>query len=71
MPRSIFGFAIRHSGRHQLWLAVLTIAISALERVPLEFQRRIVNESLAKAELRPLLLLGAGYVGVNLLEGLL
>jgi ABC-type multidrug transport system fused ATPase/permease subunit len=71
MPRSIFGFAIRTRGRHQLLLAVLTIAIALLEMVPLEFQRRIVNESLAKAQLRPLLLLGLGYVGVNLLEGLL
>jgi ABC-type multidrug transport system fused ATPase/permease subunit len=71
MPRSIFGFAIRYSGRHQLWLAVLTISIALLEMVPLEFQRRIVNESLEKAQLRPLLLLGAGYVGVNLLEGVL
>lgn len=46
MPKGIFTYAWRTSGRHQLWLCGLAIMIFLLTMGPLELQRRIVNSAL-------------------------
>jgi hypothetical protein len=44
MPHDIFHYVLETSGWHQLWLVVLSVAIFLIEIVPLELQRRIVND---------------------------
>ena len=46
LPQTILGFAWRTARLHQLWLSVLTAGVFLLNLVPLELQRRIVNEAL-------------------------
>jgi hypothetical protein len=44
MPRHIYRYVLASSGWHQLPLVVLTVAVFLLEIVPLELQRRVVND---------------------------
>ena len=44
LPRSVFRYVLRTSGLHQLFLLLLTVNVFLLEVVPLELQRRIVND---------------------------
>ena len=46
LPQTIMGFVIRCSGRHQIALAVLAAGVFGLSSVPLELQRRIVNDAI-------------------------
>ena len=61
MPRTILGYVVRFTGRHQIGLALLSVAVFALSAVPLELQRRIVNDVVEKGRLESLLLLAAGH----------
>lgn len=69
LPRTLFGYVWRSSGRHQLALAGLSIVVFALSAVPLELQRRIVNDAIYGADWAPILALAAAYAGVALAEG--
>lgn len=69
LPQTIFGYILRHSGRHQLALAALSIIVFALSAVPLELQRRIVNDAIRLGDVSPVLWLAAAYAGVALTEG--
>lgn len=69
MPPSLFGYICRYSGRHQLALAALAIVVFGLSAVPLELQRRIVNEAIGAGAFGPILWLAIGYIGVALAEG--
>jgi ABC-type multidrug transport system fused ATPase/permease subunit len=44
LPRSVFRYVLATSGVHQLFLVALTVGAFLLEVVPLELQRRIVND---------------------------
>ena len=44
LPRSIMGFVLQATGWHQACLAFLSAAVFLLSAVPLEIQRRIVND---------------------------
>ena len=44
IPGNIYRYVLETSGWHQLSLVVLTIAVFLLEIVPLELQRRVVND---------------------------
>jgi len=44
MPNNIFRYILKTSGWHQLFLFLLTVGVFLLEVVPLELQRRIVND---------------------------
>jgi ABC-type bacteriocin/lantibiotic exporter with double-glycine peptidase domain len=68
MPRTILGYVVRFTGKHQIGMAVLSIAVFALSAVPLELQRRIVNGVVEKGPLNTVLLLAAGYAVVALAE---
>src|SRR5437667_5484586 len=61
MPASIFGYVVRTSGRNQIWLALLSIAVFLLTMGPLELQRRIVTDTLESGAMRHAALLCVAY----------
>lgn len=69
MAASLYGFVLQVSRRQQVRLALLTLTLLPLSMLPLELQRRIVNDAVAHAELERLLVYGALYLGVLLLQG--
>ena len=69
LPPTIFGYILRIGGRHQIALVVLSVLVFALSTVPLEIQRRIVNEAVRNGEVSPIMWLALAYIGVTLLEG--
>jgi ABC-type multidrug transport system fused ATPase/permease subunit len=71
LPRTIMGYVVRSSGRHQIALAALSAAVFGLSSVPLELQRRIVNDAIKNGATKVILWLAVGYAGVVLLEQLL
>ena len=68
LPRTIIGYVIGKSGIHQLGLAALSAAVFGLSAVPLELQRRIVNDAIKSGATRTILWLAVAYAGVALLE---
>ena len=71
LPRTIMGFVIRFTARHQIGLAVLSVAVFGLSAVPLELQRRIINDAINQGAVQTIMHLAAAYVGVAVLEQLL
>ncbi len=71
LPRTLLGYIWRHTGRHQLALAGLSILVFALSAAPLELQRRIVNDAIGKGEAGAIVWLALAYVAVALVEGAL
>jgi ABC-type bacteriocin/lantibiotic exporter with double-glycine peptidase domain len=69
MPRSLYRYIWQVSGRDQILLSLLAVAVFLLDLAPLELQRRIVNGALAKHELRDLIVLGLLYVAAVLVQG--
>src|SRR5437868_15383419 len=69
IPNHIFGYVLAESGLHQLALAVLTAIVFLLEIVPLELQRRIVNDLAKDRHFRFVILLCAAYAGTVLVQG--
>ncbi len=68
LPRTIMGFVMRCSGRHQIVLALLSAGVFGLSSVPLELQRRIVNDAIKTGATSTIVWLAAAYAGVALLE---
>lgn len=68
LPQTLMGYVVRCSGRHQVGLAVLAAAVFALSSVPLEFQRRIVNDAIKSGATEAIVWLAIAYAGVALLE---
>lgn len=71
MPRTVLGFAWQISAKHQVCLVALSIAVFLLSTVPLELQRRIVNDVVYTGTVRIVLILAATYAGLALVEGAL
>ena len=69
MPKSLYGFIWQESGRQQVWLCLLTLLVVPLSTVPLELQRRIINDALGARNARTLLLLCGLYLLTILLQG--
>ena len=69
MPPTLYAYIWKHSRRAQIILCILTFVVSFLTTVPLELQRRIVDDALPTAQLPLLLLLSAIYLGVLLVQG--
>ena len=69
MPQSLFGYIWRSSARHQVGLCLLSVTVFALSAVPLELQRRIVNDAIARGATDAILGLALAYGAVALLEG--
>ena len=69
LPPTVFGYILRIGGRHQIALLALSVIVFALSTVPLEIQRRIVNDAVRNGAVSPILWLALAYFGVALLEG--
>lgn len=69
LPPHVFAYVWRTTRRHQVALALLSALVFALSALPLELQRRIVNDALAKGTLRTIVLLALLYAGIALFEG--
>lgn len=68
IPETILGYVVRHTARHQLGLAALSVLVFGLATVPLELQRRIINTLVARGPFETVLWLALLYVGVALAE---
>lgn len=71
MKQSVLGFAWQVSAKHQIALVALSIVVFVLSTVPLELQRRIVNDVVYTGTVRIALILAATYAALALLEGAL
>jgi ABC-type bacteriocin/lantibiotic exporter with double-glycine peptidase domain len=69
LPRTIMGYVVRSSGRHQIVLAVLSAAVFGLSSAPLELQRRIINDATQRAEYSAIAMLCLVYLLVVLVQG--
>jgi ABC-type multidrug transport system fused ATPase/permease subunit len=68
LPQTIMGFVLRCSGRHQIALALLAAGVFGLSSVPLELQRRIINDAIKTGAIDSILWLAVAYAGVALVE---
>jgi len=69
MPGHIFRYVLATSRWHQLVLVALTVAVFLLEVVPLELQRRIVNDLVKGREYWSIVMLAGVYAGTVLVQG--
>lgn len=69
LPQSLFRFVIATSWRHQLPLLALTIAVFLLEVVPLELQRRVINDLVKGRRYSDILVICGLYFGGVLVQG--
>ncbi|WP_210161053.1 ABC transporter transmembrane domain-containing protein [Microvirga lotononidis] len=70
-PFGLFDFIIRASGWHQLGLALLSGLTFATAVVPLELQRRIINDTLRSHSARDIATLAGIYVAIALAGGVI
>src|SRR3546814_14707017 len=66
---SLFRYLWRMSGRHQLWICLLALVVAALNAVPPEQQRRLVDAVIKDRETALLWTLGGGYLAVLQVQG--
>lgn len=71
LPATLFAYIAQLSGRHQIALAGLSILVFALTTIPLELQRRIVNDAAHGGAFAPILALAIAYIVVAFAEGLI
>lgn len=69
LPKTIARYILRVSGAHQPALLLLSITVFALSAVPLEIQRRVVNDAFRGGAAGPIVWLAISYLCVALLEG--
>ena len=69
LPGTIFRYVFSVSWPHQLVLVVLTVVTFLLEIVPLEIQRRVVNNLVKERPFQWVVLLCAAYAGAVLFQG--
>jgi len=69
MPRNIFLYVLESSGWHQAVLVLLAVAVFLLEVVPLELQRRIIDDLVKHRDFRFVIVLAAVYAGTVLAQG--
>ena len=65
----LFRYILTTGWRHQIPLVLLTVAVFLLEVVPLELQRRIVNDIVKHRSYSAVTLLCGAYIGTVLLQG--
>jgi len=69
MPLSLYAFIWQSSRRQQAWLVLLTLMVAPMSMIPLELQRRIVDDAVHNQDLPYLFLLSGIYLAVLLLQG--
>jgi ABC-type bacteriocin/lantibiotic exporter with double-glycine peptidase domain len=65
----LYGYIWATTGRAQLLLALLSVFIFLLDLVPLELQRRIVNDAIGQKAFGALIWLCAAYAATTLVQG--
>jgi ABC-type bacteriocin/lantibiotic exporter with double-glycine peptidase domain len=68
-PALLMKFVWHISGKHQIILCVLSVMVFLLATLPLELQRRLVNQATIGAPFEPLLWLAGLYLAAALAEG--
>jgi ABC-type multidrug transport system fused ATPase/permease subunit len=69
MPGELWRYIQRTCLRDQVWLSAITILVFLLTLVPLELQRRVVNDAIGSRHLPSIALLCIAYVVVVLVQG--
>lgn len=69
MFKPLYAFIWRASARGQVILCLLTLLVVPLSMVPLELQRRILEDALGRREMSTLIWLAAAYLAVMLVQG--
>lgn len=69
MSRTLFGYIWQVSARHQAALALLSVVVFLLSAAPLELQRRVVNDAIARGATAAIVWLALAYAAVALAEG--
>ncbi len=67
MPHSVYKYILKNTKRKQGIVIILTLALLPLAPVPLEIQRRILDEAIAQKDAELLVVLALFYVGALLL----
>ncbi|MFO1037664.1 MAG: ABC transporter ATP-binding protein [Geminicoccaceae bacterium] len=67
--RSLYGFVWAATGREQIILCTLSLAVIGLSLVPLDLQRRMVNDAIGAQDRTWLLKLAVAYLMVLLIQG--
>jgi ABC-type multidrug transport system fused ATPase/permease subunit len=70
LPRHLYRYIVATSWPHQIPLLALTIATFLLQVVPLELQRRIVNDAVKNRHYQVILVLCAVYLAAVTIQGL-
>jgi ABC-type bacteriocin/lantibiotic exporter with double-glycine peptidase domain len=68
-PEGLYGYIWQTSGRAQILLAILSVFIFLLDLVPLELQRRIVNDAISRKAFTELIWLCSVYALTALVQG--
>ena len=69
LPTNLFRYVFAVSWRHQIALVALTVITFLLEIVPLEIQRRVVNNLVKERPFQLVIALCAAYSGAVLIQG--
>ncbi|AUG55037.1 ABC transporter ATP-binding protein [Thalassospira marina] len=67
---SLWRYVWRMSGCHQIWVSLLAVVVAALSMLPIELQRRLVDDAISDGKLDLLLKLAGAYAAVLILHGL-
>jgi ABC-type bacteriocin/lantibiotic exporter with double-glycine peptidase domain len=71
MPASLFGLIIRVSGKHQLWLSILSVLLFLADTAPIEVQRRLVNAAAKGGDLKLVIIFATVFAVLTLAQGAL
>jgi ABC-type bacteriocin/lantibiotic exporter with double-glycine peptidase domain len=69
LPTNLFRYVFVVSWRHQIALVALTVITFLLEIVPLEIQRRVINNLVKERPFQLVIVLCAAYAGSVLIQG--
>jgi ABC-type multidrug transport system fused ATPase/permease subunit len=69
LPSNLLGYVTAVSWRHQIPLVGLTVITFLLEIVPLEIQRRVVNNLVKERPFQLVIMLCVAYAGAVLIQG--
>jgi len=69
LPTNLFRYVFVVSWRHQIALVALTVITFLLEIVPLEIQRRVINNLVKERPFQLVIVLCAAYAGAVLIQG--
>jgi ABC-type multidrug transport system fused ATPase/permease subunit len=68
LPRTIAGYVWQSTGAHQIGLSLLSVVVFGLSTLPLEIQRRIVNDAIRTGATDTILWLAGAYAAVALAQ---